>query len=230
MKRTVPILIACFVGFLLIVSKFIPPFQDWEDEVKLWFDILAAFAFVIGGANICKTNLKKINDREAGWGYAAVLLIAFVGTLAVGVLKVGVPPNEEYPAYAWSGSYEAEGSAFWWVFQYLYVPLGATMFATLAFYVSSAAFRAFRAKNVEASLLLVTALVILMAQTSTGPLLTDFLPEELAHFKLENVKETLISLFNTLGTRAIMIGIALGVISTSLKVLLGIDQSYLGAD
>jgi hypothetical protein len=106
------------------------------------------------------------------------------------------------------------------------------MFATLAFYISSAAFRAFRANNVEASLLLVTAVVVLVAQTSNGLIVTEWIPEDSrwAGFRIENVKDTLVNLFNTLGTRAIMIGIALGVVSTSLKVLLGVDQSYLGAD
>ena len=35
--------------------------------------------------------------------------------------------------------------------------------------------------------------------------------------------------FNTAGQRAIMIGIALGVAATSLKVLLGVNRSYLGS-
>ena len=35
--------------------------------------------------------------------------------------------------------------------------------------------------------------------------------------------------FNTAGNRAIMIGIALGTASVSLKILLGVDRSYLGS-
>ncbi|MBD3673970.1 MAG: hypothetical protein HUJ26_10645 [Planctomycetaceae bacterium] len=232
MKRLVPIVIASIVGFVLILAKFIPPIQSWEENVVLWFDILAVFAFVLGGGNLILNHLKKISDRQAGWGFSVITLVAFLGTLTVGLLKIGVPPNEKYLDYVWSGDYQAEGSAFWWVFSYVYVPLASTMFATLAFYISSAAFRAFRANNIEASLLLMTALLVLVAQTSSGPMLTDFIPDDSSYaiFKVENIKGMLVNLFNTLGTRAIMIGIALGVVSTSLKVLLGVDQSYLGGD
>lgn len=232
LKRTIPLIIASIVGIVLILAKFSHPIQSWETEVVMWFDILAVFAFVLGAGNLNLNNLKKISERKAGWGYAAITLLAFWITLICGIGKLGVPPNEKYLAYAWSGSYEAEGSAFWWIFNYVYVPLAATMFATLAFYISSAAFRAFRANNVEASLLLLTAILVLVAQTSSGPMLTDQIPEESAWaiFKIDTIRGTLVNLFNTLGTRAIMIGIALGVVSTSLKVLMGVDQSYLGGD
>ncbi|WP_166823824.1 hypothetical protein [Thalassoroseus pseudoceratinae] len=130
--------------------------------------------------------------------------------------------------YPWSGDYTAAGSPFWWIYEYLFKPLTATMFALLAFYIASAAFRAFRAKNVEAALLLGTAFIILLGRTYAGVWLTQWLPET-SPFRIENMSVFIGQVFNTAGMRAIMIGIALGVVSTSLKVLLGIDRSYLGS-
>jgi len=130
--------------------------------------------------------------------------------------------------YPWSGNYSAQGSPFWWLYEYLFQPLLTTTFAVLAFYVASAAFRAFRAKNLEAVLLLGTAFIILLGRTSAGPALTNWLPESLAFLKLDNLTVSIMSIFNTAGNRAIMIGIALGTVATSLRILLGMDRSYLG--
>ncbi|HWL10089.1 MAG TPA: hypothetical protein VNQ76_16910 [Planctomicrobium sp.] len=131
--------------------------------------------------------------------------------------------------YPWSGSYTAQGTPFWWLYEYVLQPLMTTTFALLAFYVASAAYRAFRAKNLEAVLLLGTAFLILIGRTSAGPALTYWLPENLAFLKMENLMVYIMSIFNTAGNRAIMIGIALGTIATSLRVLLGVDRSYLGS-
>ena len=135
--------------------------------------------------------------------------------------------------FPWATPYNREGGAFWWIYEYLFKPLTATMFAMLAFYISSAAFRAFRAKNLEASLLLGTALVVLLGRISLGYLLTDGIDPNgpLGFLRLEVLTEQwIMALFVTAGNRAIMIGIALGVVATSLKILLGIDRSYLGGD
>jgi hypothetical protein len=131
--------------------------------------------------------------------------------------------------FAWSGEYRAQGNPFWWLYEYAFKPLQATIFAMLAFYVASAAFRAFRAKNIEAILLLGTAFIILLGRTFAGVFLTAWMPEALSGLKIENLTVYIMQVFNTAGNRAIMIGIALGIASTSLKVLLGVDRSYLGS-
>ena len=146
MKSTIPWLIAAMTGGVMIGAYFIPYTQSWRDEAGIWFEILAAIAFVLGGVNLFAQHLQKISARRAGWGYSAVTLISFLTMFAVGVLKVVVNPDPK-PDYPWSGSYQTEGSALWWLFTYVYNPLQATMFALLAFYVASAAFRAFRAKE-----------------------------------------------------------------------------------
>ena len=231
MKRTIPLLITAIGGFVLIVAYFIPVTETWGEKAAVWFDVLAAIAFILGGGNLLKIHLKKVSDRGRGWGYSLICLAAFIVTLSVGLFKIGVNPNEQFPNYAWSGSYREIGSPFWWLYEYAFKPLTATMFAMLAFYVASAAFRAFRAKNIEAILLLGTAFIILMGRTAAGVYVTEFIKEDsaFAGLRIENLTVYIMKVFNTAGNRAIMIGIALGIASTSLKVLLGVDRSYLGS-
>lgn len=237
MKRTIPLLITAASGFVLIGAYFVPYTQSWGELAAIWFDILAAVAFILGGGNLLKTHLKKISDRGAGWGYSGIVVASFLVTLGVGLGKIGVDPSPQFPEYAWSGQYRQLGSPFWYLYQYAFAPLTATTFALLAFYVASASFRAFRAKNLEASLLLGTAFIILLGRTFAGVALTSWIdPSVWSGFRyftglrLENLTVYIMSVFNTAGNRAIMIGIALGIVSTSIKVLLGIDRSYMGKD
>ena len=178
MKRTVPLLLAMVAGFVMIVAYFIPYTETWGERVSIWFDLLAAIAFILGGGNLLKIHLKTVSDRSKGWAYSAITVLAFLGTLWFGLMKTGVQPNPQFPGHAWGGHYREIGSPFWWLFEYVFKPLQATIFSMLAFYVASAAFRAFRAKNVEALLLLVSAFIILLGRTAAGVFLTGFIPED----------------------------------------------------
>ena len=144
---------------------------------------------------------------------------------AVGDLYVRAHTN----LYPWSGDYAESGTPFDWMYLWVLQPLMTTTFALLAFYVASAAFRAFRAKNLEATLLLGTALIILFRATMFAGYVQVTLPDD-SLLGMDRIYAFVMSVFNTAGNRAIMIGIALGIASTSLKVLLGIDRSYLGSD
>ncbi len=231
MKRLVPIWLTAVAGIVMIVSYFLPIAQGWGEDVSIWFDILAGVAFILGGGNLLKIHLKKVSDKAAGWGYSVILLVCFLSTLFVGLGKIGVHPSPNFPDESWSGVFNQPGSPFWWLYEYGFKPLTASMFAMLAFYIASAAFRAFRAKNIEAILLLGTAFIILLGRTYAGVWMTDWISDDgpFRGLRFENLSEYIMQVFNKTGNRAIIIGIALGIASTSLKVILGIDRSYLGS-
>lgn len=213
-------IIVVTVAGVLILAFFVPPLEPVREEFALFFDILAAFAFVLGGASLLGRHIRKIESRVQGWGYSIICIAAFSITLLVGLFKVGSPAGI-------GGDVLAEGSPFAWIYKYIFSPADATLFSLLAFYVASAAFRAFRVRNREATVMLVTAFLLLLGRTFLGALLTEWLPDSLEAFELPNLVQWIMSVPLTAGNRAILIGIALGVIATSLRIILGIDRPYL---
>ena len=70
MTASVPQLVTAFVGGLLIVAFFVPPLEPVREEFSLFFDILAAFAFVLGGASLLGRHRRRIAERSGGWGWS----------------------------------------------------------------------------------------------------------------------------------------------------------------
>ncbi len=221
MTASLPQLVTAFVAGVLIVAFFVPPLEPMREEFSLFFDILAAFAFVLGGASLLGRHRRRIRERVPGWEWSVVLIAAFGLTLAAGLTKLGSPAGI-------GGRPRAEGSLFAWIYDYVFSPADAALFSLLAFYVASAAFRAFRLRSVDASVMLVTAFVLLLGRTFLGNLVTAWLPPDLESLQLPNVVQWIMSVPLTAGNRAITIGVALGTIATCLKVILGIDRPLPG--
>lgn len=226
MRRTIPLFITAVVGAVLAIAYFIPhpPFDSLREDFSIFFDIIAAVAFILGGGNLIRMHGDRIGRREKGWLYSLVTVLGFLLVLFIGLTKLGNPDGFR------GSSVTASGSYFDHAYQYIFRPCAATMFALLAFYVASASFRAFRAKNLEATILLLVAFVILLGRTFVGAWLTGWLPESLHFLTIPYLADKVMTVLNFAGNRAIMIGIALGIVSTSLKVIIGIDRSYLGSD
>lgn len=225
MRRQIPLIITFIVGIVLITSAFIPkaPFGTLGEDFSVFFDIIAVFAFILGGGALVKLHGDKIYKKKEGWGYSAVTIAGFFITLIIGLLKLGNPDGM-------AGVVDVKGSYFYAMYEHVFLPLAATMFSLLAFYVASASFRAFRAKNMEATILLTAAFIILLGRTFLGSLLTMWLPDSLGFLAVPELANWIMNVPNLAGQRALMIGISLGVISTSLKIILGVESSYLGTD
>ena len=213
MKRTVPLQICFWAGLTMVVQYYVESWRELGQILAEWCNIIAAFGFVLGAASLLVVNGKKIQRRASGWQYNAALLVALLATLGLGLLPRGqghLPTDE--------------GTAFNWVFQYVYTPLSSTTYSLLAFFIASAAFRAFRAKSVESTLLLVTALIVIVFRVPAGEALLPGVPVG------QYVEDIIMGGFSTAGQRAVLLGASIGLISVSLKIILGIERSYLGGD
>jgi hypothetical protein len=124
-------------------------------------------------------------------------------------------------------SFQDPGTRFYYLYMNVYYPLSATMFALLAFFVASASYRAFRARNVEATMLLGAAFVLMLGRVPIGEWISAWLPEG---YRLGNAADWIMDFPMTAGQKAIMIGIALGVVSSALRVILGLERAYMGGE
>ncbi len=206
MKRQIPLIITFSVGIVMVVQYFIPrePFAGLFNLFNQWFLIIAVFALILGLLNLVRLHSRKLLRRQSGWGYSLVLLCGLAATVITGAIW-GI----------------ATGTPFDYIFVNIQQPMGATMFALLAFFIASASFRAFRARNIDATLLLIAAVLVMLGRVTIGSFISSKLPA---------IADWIMSYPNMAGQRAIMIGIALGTVSYSLRVILGIERTYLGGD
>lgn len=215
MRREIPILITGIVGVVFVIQYFIPhyPFSRMSNWFSDWFAIVQACAIWLGALNLLKISLQKVSARKHDWGYSLVIILCFLGTIVIGFLH---------------GQASREAGTPWaWMYEFIYTPLAATMFAILAFFVASASYRAFRARNFEATLLLLAAFVMMLGRVPVGNAISSFMPDG---YMLGDFASWIMSFPQVAGQRAIQMGIALGIVSTSLRIILGIERSYLGGD
>ena len=296
LKRYIPIGIVGFFGSLTLFGWFIDN-ESIEafvnDDATQWYDIIASFAIFLGALNLLKLQFLKVVKRQSGWQYSVVAIASFFFAFTIGFFMKGAffvgeevyftqgaaeqailasGSTETVKAVEWGAHISTEGGLFKWMFDNIFTPLSATMFALLAFYVASASYRAFRARNFEATLLLLAGIIIMLGRVPVGSLITpwmvmyllvfvvtifmanyfkerkiifgsfvigllgvtvlginmDWNPTEPAIFFLPSLQEWISTVPNLAGARAIMIGIGLGIIVTSLRYIFGLEKSYIG--
>jgi hypothetical protein len=214
-KREVPLFITAAIGLVMILSFFVPHqlVSVPADFLQQSAVIVVAFGYVLGGTNVLRVNIESVYKREPGWPYKLVLIGALLTMLITGIIE--------------GKDFQSEHTRFTWMYNNIYSPMSATMFALLAFFIASAAFRAFRIRTVDAALLAIAALIVMLGRVPVGAWVTQFLPE---HHRLPDLAEWIMNVPQNAAKRAILIGAALGLMSTGLRVILGIERSYLSGE
>ena len=204
LRDRLAIFTATAAGVFMTVQYFIT--APWMDStyraILSWMQIIFACALLVGIGAVIKSHLTKIQRKPSERFYSAVLLLAVVAMSIAG----------------FTGGID-QGSSFLWAFNHLQAPMQATVFSLLAFYVTSAAFRGFRARSVESSILIAAGLIVLIGRVPLGELITPYLPA---------TADWIVNVPALAAKRAILIDIGLGMVATALKVVTGIERTYLG--
>lgn len=230
MKKKIPLMITFAAGLLVVLSEFIPhkPFGTLTAGLESWFMVISAFAIILGQMNLIKIHWLKIKYKDPNWPYFIVTLSSFFIMVIAGLIW---GTNKQHGLLGGAESIVSSMGAkpFDYFFDHFYQPLAATMFSLLAFFIASAAYRAFIARTIEAKLLLIAALIVMLGNTGLGSIMTSWLPLALKpYLHLPLLSEFIMKYLNTAGQRAIIISAGLGVVGSSLRIILGIERSYLG--
>ena len=207
MKREIPMIITFVFGLFMIIQYFIPHpiVNNLAGTLQGWAIIVIAFSYVLGSANILRINGEILYRRGQDWPYKLVLVIGFLVMVITGLV----------------GGIEQDSFANDRLFMDIYIPMSATMYSTLAFFIASAAFRAFRIRTWQAAVLAITAVAVMLGRVPISQFFWSRFPEFV---------DWIMNVPNAVAQRGILIGAALGAISTGLKVVLGLERSYLGRD
>lgn len=208
MKRQLPLIIIFTCGMFMVVQYFVPHEKSeflYEFIALDWPPIIGIFALLLGVISLTRVSLTKIRRKSEDWGYSIVTLIGLFFMSAVGIIGHYHQPSMDI---------------FDWQFNNIMIPISATMFSLLAFFIASAAYRAFRARSVLATILLLAAIAVMIRFFPLGPLTGP----------VGDLSGWILNVPNMAAKRAILIGVGLGIVSTAMKVILGIERSYLGRD
>jgi len=267
-KRQLAIVVMSVMGFIALSGYFI----NWvglrnftDKDATNFYMIIAGFAAFLGCLNLLQLHLTKIAYKKENWQYSIFTLLGFIIMIIFGFIYNGSDSNL-------GPHLKNEESAFYWMYNYIYLPLASTMFALLAFFVASASYRAFRIRNFEATLLLISGVLLMLGRVPIGAfipwwlvififvsiifaiiaskiadkriffisylisnavfiiigLLLDWHNSIPSFLSIPAIQEWIMAVPATAGARAIMIGIALGIVAQSYRIMTGRERSILG--
>jgi len=200
--------VAISVGIIVLLGYFVPTIpvlNAFRFILLQWAVILAGVATVIGIWNLFSVHLQKIRERRPGSVNSVILLFFMLITVLFSLLSL------------WD--------SFWEPFQKMMldgimIPAEISLMAVLAVTLLYASVRLLRVRADWVSILFLATTVIA---------LFGLLPYIGQWFIIRDIVRPAISgILATGGARGILIGVALGTLTTGLRILFGADRPYGG--
>lgn len=205
-KRTLPMIVTLITGLLMIVSFFftIPGAQQAANVVSSWAVIILTLSVPLGVTYLVLFHYRNIRRRTPRqWYFSVWTMVVMVLFIVTGIVLT--PSHAIYKI----------------LFVNLIQPITTSMFAGYMFFITRATYRSIKLRNVEAGLLLISAIIVMLMLAPAGPLIWP---------PVETIGVWILLVPTQAAIRGIVIGVALGAIILGLRTLLGWETGYLGAE
>jgi hypothetical protein len=206
-KRDIPLAITFIIGVIAVLEYYtdIAAIADTFTVIKNWGIVLQAFALGLGAVNLFRVHGRRITERRGGneWLFSGWLLLMMIVFVIFGL---------------WRGQFDTDPT-YSWLYNAIYLPLGSTMYSSLAFYMAYGAYKVLRARNFEAALLFTTAVLVILGNT---PIFPAYFPG------FFYTREWIFTAVVGGAYRGIRIGVGMGAVVLGIRTLLGLETGYLG--
>jgi hypothetical protein len=206
-KRDIPLAITFIIGVIAVLEYYtdVAAIADTFTVIKNWGIVLQAFALGLGAVNLFRVHGRRITERRGGneWLFSGWLLLMMIVFVIFGL---------------WRGQFDTDPT-YSWLYNAIYLPLGSTMYSSLAFYMAYGAYKVLRARNFEAALLFTTAVLVILGNT---PIFPAYFPG------FFYTREWIFTAVVGGAYRGIRIGVGMGAVVLGIRTLLGLETGYLG--
>lgn len=209
------------------------------DPVGKIANIMAGFLLGVGIFSLLRVHITRIRRKTENWGFSVVLLCCAVLMASVGfadwrVREFQDPTGRLADPANWLPINTANDI----LFEGLYQQMDAAMFSMIAFFILSAAYRAFRIRSVEATVMMASALILILNLMGALTFIWGSAVDNLViatgnpflqNFKLNVMADWLRANMQTPAIRAIEFGVGLGALAMGLRLWLGLEKGGVSA-
>jgi hypothetical protein len=203
--RYLAVAIAVAAGLIVLIGYFVPALAGVQSILLGWAIILAGVAALVGVFNLISVHGDKVRRREKGSIYSAVLLISLFASFIFGLALGPDNPNMRLLVSA------------------VIVPVEAALMALLSVTLLYASIRLLRRRTDLMSIAFLLTAVLMLTASATLPLPFG----EISPLN-DLIRPWIQQVLALGGARGILIGVALGTLTTGLRVLFGAGRPYGG--
>jgi hypothetical protein len=202
-KIQIPVYLTALFGILMILEHFFPmpdAVLNFNVTLRSFVTVITAAALMLGVVILTISHVRTISQKKSQWYYSIFYIISLLITTGFGLIS-------------------ARNETFLWIYNNMTSPIGAALYSLTAFYITSAAYRVFRARNWSAAVLLICGFTVLMMLIPIGAII--FPP-------VVPIGEWLRSYPSSAGFRGMIMGTSLGIMGLSVRVFTGRQKEHLG--